>query len=932
MIARVLMLCFGLLSVHLAAAQTITADDLEGIFYGELREGYSRHSKCMVFRFYRDGSLIATEVPGQPYDLKNFAQQFSRESQARFDQGKYQLIGNVVEYTMIATGRRMYFKGTATNTNGAISLSLTVKDLQSRAEYTMVCKKLWPVNDVAAVTEEKKEDPKDVVENKTSTVTDSEKKTDPKGVTDQKGKQTGNPANKASEKLDNLIPEQSTESTESTNEEEQKAIDEALLAYGKEYDRFAGANDAEGAARAMNNIGATQFRARNYERALNNFREALVWKTVSGDKKGMATLNNNMAVCYERLNQREAAIEQYEKAAALYTEAGASGDAARMMYQIAVVEKNHMNGSGEQEALQKLIETEKTLGNNKELSATYNNLAVSYFKSRQFDKALEVLEEGIRIDESTDYTYGLAVAYNNRGNVRFEQGQTDQSLADYRKALGYKQAIGDARSTAITLYNIGNVFAGSEQIDSARAYYDRSLDLAEKAGDIQVMHANYRAISALLSTKDGCAEPLEYYKLYASLRFSVNENKELKQLCEEREKYILEQFSKNASLSEDLAMLEELRTEDLFAINLLQEDLRRERHQSALEIETRQQEIALLSKDKQLLEVEKGQAEAESEKKTYLLVGAGAAGLLVMGLLLQAVRSARRARRDKALIAEQKKQVEGQKELVEEKNKEILDSITYARRLQTAILPPAGFIQSLLTDSFLMYQPKDIVAGDFYWVEKMDRHIYFAVADCTGHGVPGAMVSVVCSNALERAVREFQLRETGQILDKVRELVIDTFRKSEDQVKDGMDIALCRYDTLMKELQFSGANNPLWVVRKRVSGENIDKELVQSETHYILETKADKQPVGQHTAQVPFTTHRMQLRQDDTIILFSDGYADQFGGEKGKKLKLFNLKQIIFANHTRGMKHLHTTLVKEFDRWKGDFEQIDDVCIMGVRV
>src|ERR1035437_8988719 len=183
------------------------------------------------------------------------------------------------------------------------------------------------------------------------------------------------------------------------------------------------------------------------------------------------------------------------------------------------------------------------------------------------------------------------------------------------------------------------------------------------------------------------------------------------------------------------------------------------------------------------------------------------AGVVLMVIFFQ------RLRRANEKIIKQKLEIEYQKKLVEEKNKEITDSINYALRIQTAILPPARIVQEYLLNSFILYKPKDIVSGDFYWMETNDNTIYFAACDCTGHGVPGALVSMVCHNALNRAVREFRISQPSDILNKVNELVIDNFVKGESQLRDGMDISLCAYNSKNKMLQWAGANNPLWLIK-----------------------------------------------------------------------------------------------------------------------
>jgi serine phosphatase RsbU (regulator of sigma subunit) len=287
--------------------------------------------------------------------------------------------------------------------------------------------------------------------------------------------------------------------------------------------------------------------------------------------------------------------------------------------------------------------------------------------------------------------------------------------------------------------------------------------------------------------------------------------------------------------------------------------------------------------------------------------------------------------------------VNDQKEALSTKNSEITASITYAKRIQNAILPPESIIKSNLPRSFILYKPKDIVAGDFYWMDKVVRSsesavrrnvsssavennnqrptnntqlILFAAADSTGHGVPGAMVSVVCNNALCRSVREFSLSDPASILNKTREIIIDEFSKSHEDVNDGMDISLCALDPESLELQWAGANNPLVVISKG----------------NIIEIKPDKQPVGRFSSAKPFTNHVIQLSKGDCIYIFSDGFADQFGGKEGKKLKYKVFKQLLFEYHGKPIEKQKELLEDFLAEWRNGHEQVDDVCVMGVQV
>ncbi|MBL4624267.1 MAG: SpoIIE family protein phosphatase [Flavobacteriales bacterium] len=258
------------------------------------------------------------------------------------------------------------------------------------------------------------------------------------------------------------------------------------------------------------------------------------------------------------------------------------------------------------------------------------------------------------------------------------------------------------------------------------------------------------------------------------------------------------------------------------------------------------------------------------------------------------------------------------KDQIEEKNNEIVDSINYAKRIQDAILPSDEYFKKHLPNSFVFYQPKDIVAGDFYWLETVGSKIIVAAADCTGHGVPGAMLSVVCDNALNRACKEFRLTSPATILDKVKELVVETFETATYDVQDGMDIALCVIDKEGGILEFAGANNPLWLIRKGVNE--------------VEQIKGDKQPIGKYISSKKFTNRSIKVENGDSIFLFSDGYADQFGGLKGKKLKYKKVKELLLKNINEPMEMQKFLLKTYFDNWKREYEQVDDICVIGVKL
>ena len=357
------------------------------------------------------------------------------------------------------------------------------------------------------------------------------------------------------------------------------------------------------------------------------------------------------------------------------------------------------------------------------------------------------------------------------------------------------------------------------------------------------------------------------------------------------------------------------------------EILKKERDLEENDLKLTQQMVELEKARKNFKEIEKDMSKTMKalENQKFFLMISVLVTLLIAVLLIVAYRSFVKQRKQAAIINRQKEEAEIQRDEIQtqhiqlaDKNKEITDSITYAKRIQDAMLPPLDTFHQLLPRSFVFYLPKDIVAGDFYWMEKSNGKVIFAAADCTGHGVPGAIVSVICSNALNRSVREFKLEKPSEILNKTLEIVLEKFNSSDEEVKDGMDIALCAFDPQTFELEYSGANNPLWIIRKG--------------SDEIEDYKATKQPIGKYLKHVPFVNHKIKLKEGDTIYVFSDGFADQFGGEMGKKFRSLHFKELLLSIQDKDMNAQKRAIEKAFFGWKGKLDQLDDICVIGFRV
>jgi len=293
------------------------------------------------------------------------------------------------------------------------------------------------------------------------------------------------------------------------------------------------------------------------------------------------------------------------------------------------------------------------------------------------------------------------------------------------------------------------------------------------------------------------------------------------------------------------------------------------------------------------------------------------------------------AQRDE--IEVQRNQLSKQRDLVVSQKKEITDSINYAQRIQSAILPQKSYLQKVMPENFIFFKPKDIVSGDFYWIKELKSHLIIVGADCTGHGVPGGFMSMLGITLLNDLVDQGSLDQPGEILGQLRLKVKEMLAQegSSQEQKDGMDMALVIINKVTSQLQFAGANNPLYLIRRKelIKGQELESFASQETADFqLFELKGDRQPIGIHWEEREFTSHTLGLQKQDTIYVFSDGMVDQYGGPERKKYKTVNLKKLLLSMQQEPMEKQKQLIEKTFESWRKDFEQIDDVCIIGVRV
>ncbi|GIV30297.1 MAG: hypothetical protein KatS3mg028_1363 [Bacteroidia bacterium] len=555
----------------------------------------------------------------------------------------------------------------------------------------------------------------------------------------------------------------------------------------------------------------------DYAKALENYFKALSINEEVGNKQGQAINLGNIGAVYHEQGDYAKALECYFKALSIHEKIDNRQGQAANLGNIGIVYEEQGDYAKALKYYFKALPINEEIGNKQGQAINLGNIGGVYYEQGDYEKALEYSFKSLSIYEEIGDKQGQATNLGNIGIVFLARGDYAQALEYHFKALSIYEEIDHKRGQAINLGNIGSTYLRLKQYQKAEEYLKKAELLNKELGTLYYLQNALSDLSSLYEQTGKYKLALEYYKEYTQVKDSLNNEENRKALQTMELKY---QYEKEQALKE-------------------------KEHQKQLEIQRK---------------------EKERQKVISYAIGSGLVLVLIFSLVI--FNRLQITRKQKRIIEEQKQQVELQKQLVEQKNKEITDSIIYAKRIQEAILPSESKWQALLPDSFVFYLPKDIVAGDFYWLEETDDYIFVAAADCTGHGVPGAMVSVVCSNALTKSVLEEKMIDTDKILNRTKEIVTEKLSASEKHIQDGMDVALVRISKKnIQQIQFSGANRPLLIVGREG----------------MREIKGDKQPVGLDDRSGMFTAKEMELKPGEEIFMYTDGFADQFGGEKGQK-------------------------------------------------
>ncbi len=691
------------------------------------------------------------------------------------------------------------------------------------------------------------------------------------------------------------------------------------------------------------NFLSQEFLNKDISKAKTFVQKALDLSKITGYKKGMAASYHLLGTIHYQSN-REKGLEYFMLSLNTSKEINDKVTMSSTYNNLG----NLYNQSGEYEKALKYyilsMELDEELNDRNGMATSYNNIGLIYWMQGGFEKAQEYFEKALHLYKALNKKEGVAAAYSNIGGVAYYRGKSDVALNYFYKAYEINKEINNKVGCATTLANISEILIEQKKYEEAIDFCYKALEIQKEMGSVSDM------VHTLLSVAKNYEAQRKYEKSIEVLNEAIRLAKEINaQLLLSKSYLMMAEVKEKAGNYSESIIYYKLYINAHDSIFSKESNAQIAEMNARFENDKKNREIELLTKEK---EIQKLNQNVERSKNSMIrnILAIGLVFILVLALVLynrnKVKQKANNILSEKNKnIEEQKLQIELQRTLLEQKNKDITDSIKYAQRLQNAIIPSHKKVKQILPDSFVLFKPKDIVSGDFYWIEKSHETeknkecIYIAAADCTGHGVPGAFMSIIGHNLLNQAFKIFRKDIPSAILDNVNEnlSVMLNQPQHDGNIKDGMDISICKLEQTALgnySLSWAGANNPLWIIRSsahhNINETNCEAELPTE----LLEFAPDKQPVGEFVGETlkPFTHHTIALQKGDAVYLFSDGFADQFGGPKGKKYKYSRFKNTLHQIYSLTMQEQKKYLENELHLWKGELEQIDDILVVGFRV
>lgn len=627
-------------------------------------------------------------------------------------------------------------------------------------------------------------------------------------------------------------------------------IPKAYEYYYKALDIYKELNDKQGIASESVNLGYLFRQDGNITKAIDSYHTALKIQIEINDKSGAATSYNNIGFIFDSQGEVSKALEYYNKALKIY------------------IEINNKEGIANE------------YSNMAYLFKTYGDLSCKSSKAecqvRANLKAITYLNKSVKIREEINDKFGLANSLNLLGGIYEEYGDpecpsgvncdklsNEKALAYYKKALLLRIEVNNLGGISQSYGSLAQYMLRYGDLEAARDYGEKCMSAAKELGAPEKIRDAAEILQKIYEKQNQFQKSLKMYMLYIQMRDTID-NEETKR-------------------------------------SILKKGFQIEYEKKATADSVR------VSEEKKVTT-----AQLKQEKTQRLALYGG---ILLVGLFGAFMFNRFKVtKKQNDLIQIQKAELQIQKELVEEHQKETLDSIHYAKRIQTALISNSDFITEHIPNNFIYFNPKDIVSGDFYWATLHNNKFYLAVCDSTGHGVPGAFMSLLNMGFLSEAIKEKNIEKPNEIFNYVRERLTTTI--SHDGQKDGMDGILICIDKKNNTIEYSAANNEPVLIRH----------------NEIIELPKDKMPVGVGEKNESFTSQAIVLKPGDTLYLYTDGFADQFGGPKGKKFKYRQLNELLLNAKAASLIEQKNLLASTFDNWRGNLEQVDDVLVIGIKI
>jgi serine phosphatase RsbU (regulator of sigma subunit)/Tfp pilus assembly protein PilF len=707
-------------------------------------------------------------------------------------------------------------------------------------------------------------------------------------------------------------------------------IDTAIYFYQQALDVAEKIKSKKFAAQCLIAVGANLSRNGLQNEAIEYLERALRISEEIRDKTKISTSALNIGICKHELGFYDTAVEFYFKAIETAKEVDFKLGEARAYNNLGIAYWDQGDYVRSIESYLQALKLFEQLGDKRNMSACLTNIGVVHQEQRSYDKAIEYYQKALTVNEELGDKRGIAICYINIGNIFNIQSSYDKAIEHYKSGLKLFEEVGNKKGIAGFNHSIGDIYVSRGDYDEANEYYVNALRLYEELGDRMGMarieagiaNLNISRVDSLPVTGEQKIRYLNRAIAYGNMAIENAREMKLMPIIKEAASTLMTSYAKlgNYEMSLEFARIY-IEVQD----SIFMEDKTRAIQEMSARYETEKKQQQIELQESQLIAKD---ARIQQQKifRNALIGGLVAVALIIVVIAL----AYSQKKKDNKKIMEQNEQIleanEELKQLVETTSRqkdEIISSILYAQKIQSAILPPEVYINELLNENFIFYRPKEIVSGDFYWIKQVMSHIILVSADCTGHGVPGAFMSMLGISCLNDIVQSREIIMANQILNELRKDIKQSLRQSgkKEESRDGIDIALCVIDKKKNILQYAGARNPLYLIHNN-NGES-----------KLEEIKADPMPVGVHfVADKSFTNHEIQLEIGDTFYIFSDGFADQNGGEKNYSFTREKFKKLLLDIHDQPMYEQKEILEQTLETWMGGRPQRDDILVVGVRV